>query len=389
VSTIYDFIRFDLENSFITVPGIIFNASSFAKREILYLSCNYNYLHMELRFMTFNSIIHGNLMPWLEENQDPEKFRLILRNLAAYKPKNSAEFIGYLAGVYTDMGISPGQDLIDEWGFLVITPWHPLTPGIIDPFLQLQDNNPRLTFYTQLIAHSMAVLFTLITIHIAESENETLQKHRVMGYMKGLSMMISSAWEIQPAGLVDQAIISRLLAGSSMLFAEVWNRFNKFIEPLMLRVNKTDIRNIFAGSSHEDENTRALYAALEEKYFPVSVQSSAISHSEAQNQSDTDKTIPDTDQIDNKIIMDEVAKTREDITALKEALAGANQKKKELQQEAEDRRIGSAEVCKLLNISKSTLKAHRDKGLYSYTNVGSRYYYSFNEINGKLKYKRI
>lgn len=343
---------------------------------------------MRLNFITFNSIIHGNLMPWLEENQDPEKFRLILRNLATWKPKNSGEFLSFLAAVFMDMGISPGQELIDEWGFFVITPWHPLTPGIISPFLQLPDNNPKLTFYTNLIAHSMEVLFTLITIQIAESESETLQKHRVMGYMKGLSMMISSSGEIQPTGLVDQAIMSRLLAASSMLFAEAWNRFNNFIEPSMLSINITDIRNIFVGTMHEDENTRALFKTLAEKYFADFIQTPVLSALAAQKQTDSLQSEPDVDRIDNKIIMDVVAKTREDITALKEALAGASQKKKEQQPIEEDRRIGSAEVCAMLNISKSTLMSHRDKGHYSFTKIGSRYYYSFNEINGKLKYQK-
>lgn len=343
---------------------------------------------MELKYITFNSILHGNLMPWLEENQDPEKFRLILRNLATWKPKNSGEFFGFLADVFMDMRINPGQELIDEWGILVFIPWHPLSQGIINPFLQLPDHNPKLTFYTSLIAHSMAALFTLITIQIAESESETQQKYRIMGYMKGLSMMISSTGEIHPAGVVDQAIISRLLAASSILFAEAWNRFNEFIEPSMLLINKTAIRSIFVDTNHEEENTSALFNTLAEKYFPLSVRSSAISQREALKQTDASQSTPDIHQIDNKIIMDEVAKTREDIMALKEALAGVSQKKKELQPIAEDRKIGSAEVCKLLNISKSTLMEHRKKKIYSCIKIGSRYYYSAREIDEILKLKK-
>ena len=50
-------------------------------------------MRMELRFVTFNSIINDNLMPWLAENQDPEKFRHILRKMAPVQPEAAGPFL--------------------------------------------------------------------------------------------------------------------------------------------------------------------------------------------------------------------------------------------------------------------------------------------------------
>lgn len=360
-------------------------------REILYLSCNYNYLHMGLMFINFSGIIQGNLMPWLDENQDPEKFRIILRKLAKVKPMNSSIFFGALATTFMDMGINPGQKLIDEWGILTETPWHPETPDIIEPFLQLSDNNPKLVFYNKLIAHSMAALFSMITIQITEDRSETLVKHRVMGYMKGLSMMISHVDAVQATAADDRTIISRLLAGLAILFAEAWNRFAGSFEPSMLRISKADISNILSRTDHDEENTRGFFNTLAERYFPVhSIQSdltSGLTVGEIQNRMPMHQNELAADQIDYKFIIEEVGKTREEIATMKEALTGEN-RRMELHPEKEDLRIGSTEVCVALNISKSTLKAHRDKGLYTYTKIGSRYYYSSREIEELLKLKK-
>ena len=327
-------------------------------------------------------------MPWLDENQEMEKFRIILRKMAPLQSGDTGLFFVHLPIALKDMGVNPGQKLIDEWEMFSKIPWHPLTPGFISPFIHPADTNSKLIFYTHLIAHSMAAIFSLILIHITESMNETLQKHRIMTFMKGLSVMVNSAGAMHPAAEVDAIIIKRLLAGSAMLLTEAWNRFPDFFEPSALRINKSDIRNLFVGTPCNDENTLAMYSILADRYFPVIHTKPANAPDSCNEKAPKDITPSQNEnenqQVDFNDVLGEITKTWEEISSMKRDLMGIT-KKKEILPQPEDQLIGSAEVCKRLHISKSTLKVHRDQKLYSYTKIGSRFLYSSIEINKILE----
>jgi hypothetical protein len=346
---------------------------------------------MELRFVTFNSIILGNLMPWLDENQDLEKFMLILRRLSTVKNGQAGQFFETLPKVFSEMGINAGEKLTAEWELFAKITDHPNTPGIINPFLLLPDDNPKLLFYTSLITQNLTACFALFANSIAETNSVDLQKHRVMSSMKMICDLIIRTRELHPAGEADQAIIKRLLAGLAVLFLETSKRFPDLIEPSMLRISKSDIRSILMKTVNSDENTRALFTELSGRYFPVSGEQPKIVTSafegEEHKHPQENKSEADLEQSVIKTVLEEVEKTRVEISAMKQALAEAG-KKRQPGTEIEDRRIGAAEACAILNISKSTLKAHRDNGDYSFTRIGSRYYYSLNEINGKMKMKK-
>ena len=83
-------------------------------------------------------------------------------------------------------------------------------------------------------------------------------------------------------------------------------------------------------------------------------------------------------------IFKEMLSIQQELSGLKEAVTNAVNKKDSLPSET-DKRIGSAEVCRLLHISKSTLKAYREKKVFSYVKIGSRYNYSAKEINDLMK----
>jgi len=53
--------------------------------------------------------------------------------------------------------------------------------------------------------------------------------------------------------------------------------------------------------------------------------------------------------------------------------------------EPSDYKLGSTDVCKLLHISKGTLKNYRDKGIIPYTKIGNKFLYSKNEIERKIE----
>lgn len=348
-------------------------------------------MQMELRFITFNSIIHDNLMPWLAANQDPEKFRLILRKMATVIDRAAGPFFGALPTILSDIGINPGQQLTGEWEMLSKTPVHPGMQEIVSPFLQLSDDDPKVLFYTALIAQNMAAGFS----HIAESltivQSDNLRKHRIMRLMKSLAEIIIHTRPLKPVATADRAIIVRLLVGLSVLFIETIKHFPDAFEPHMLRVSLADIRNILLKTAHSDENTQALFGIYAARYFPVV--SKPVTHPSSSNgEEQLSPVLPyagaaNPQNTDAQLLM-EIVKTQEEYKAIvKDVIMLVNKKENHPKPKNEDRQIGSAEACKLLHISKSTLKEHRDKKLYAYTKIGSRYYYSARQIYEILRMK--
>lgn len=343
---------------------------------------------MELRFITFNSIIYHNLMPWLSENQDHEKFRLMLRKLSSVKPRASGPFFTALPAALGDMGIHSEKKLTDEWLLLSKTKECPEIKAIRS-FLQLPDDNPKLIFYTSLIAHTVIACISFLTDSMDEGQTPELRKHRIINFMKAGSDMIIKTRALNPTEDDDRIIIIRLLAGLAVLYAETLERYPEAIEPTILKISKAGIKNILHSTNNMDENTRALYIELAGRYFPIAgeqplIQPPSVSGKESIR---TITSMAGTDQYTDTELLEEMLKMQEEISGFKADLNEGVKKKTPLP-EPEDKRIGSAEVCSLLGISKSTLMEHRKKNLYKFTKIGSRYYYSYNEIKEKLKFKK-
>jgi len=345
---------------------------------------------MEIRFITFNSIIHNNLMPWLSENQDEDKFRLLLWKINQLRINASMPFLIALPYAFKEAGITPGQKLTDEWhSFTRISSG----PGrkAIQPFLNLEDISPRVCFYSELIVETTAATLALIANLMGEDQSIVLQKHRIMGFMKTISDLIFSARALCPDKIDDGIIINRLLAGLAILYAEIMMHYPTLVEPLLLKVSKSEVRNILKTTSHPDENTRLLYHALYDWYFPQNTPPQSLPPAAEPLQEQDHATAspvaagtqPETD-ID---IVKEVLSIQEELSGLKQAVTVAINKKDSLPA-APNKMIGSAEVCRLLHISKSTLKAQREKKVFSYAKIGSRYYYSAKEINDLMKLRK-
>ena len=345
-------------------------------------------MQINLRFITLNSIIHDNLMPWLEENKDQEKFRLILRKMSPMHNGEHGSFFHALISAFSGMGIRSGRILTDEFNLLSQVYVTPEIKDSSSPFNNLDDDNPKIIFYTSLISHSVPAYLSYLQNAVTADQSTSLRKHSMMGVMKTISDMIIQTRALSPAGSADRIIINRLLAGLTVLFSETVKLYPHEYEPLMLRISNADIRNFITGTENDDKNNGTLFSLLAAKYFPLKDSNPAtpLPALPAEQQKGTllQQNEPSCQQNPDEDILNEVAQIKEDLSGLVNAVKGAI-KKKEVQPDTDDRLIGSSEVCKLLHISKSTLKAHRDKKLYSFTKIGSRYLYSAKEINEILR----
>ena len=345
---------------------------------------------MELRFITFNSIIHKNLMPWLTENQDEEKFRLLLRKINHKDAAVFAPFFIALPDAFNQIGIDTGPRLRDEWTSFsqILTP---VGLQVIQPFLNLGDTDPKLVFYTSLIANTTAASVSHTVNLMAENKTDTLRKHRITDLMKAISDLIFSARNFNPGNNTDRVIMSRLLAGLAIVYNEIMMRFPDSVEPSVLKISKTDIRNIVQTTSHKDKVTRLLFHTISDRYYPITIKQQAFPVVAAPEQ-DQNHSIPGFASTNlypdaDLDMLREMANLQEEISGIKAAVIVALKKKVSLPQEP-DSRIGSAEVCRLLHISKSTLKTYREKKLFSSNKIGSRYNYSLNEINELLTLRK-
>jgi hypothetical protein len=327
-------------------------------------------------------------MPWLKENEDQEKFRLILRKMAVIQNGESGSYFRSLNATFKEMGIQAGYKLTEELNMLSQIHVAPEMEDIIGPFILTDDNSPKIIFYTSLITHSLKAYLSQIQNALTINNSSSFRKHGIMGVMKTISDMIIQTLSLNPDGSTDRIIINRLLAGLAVLFSETVKLFPDDYEPLMLKVSNTDVKNILTSTFNEDNNTGTLFSSLAGKYFRVPERNPEISittnpaEDQKRNVMQQNDTVsqqnPDAD------LLKEVVNMQDELSGM---IKGMNEIviKKSTQPETTDKRIGSAEVCELLHISKSTLQAHRDKGLYNYTKIGSRYFYSLKEINEILR----
>ena len=327
-------------------------------------------------------------MPWLEENKDPEKFRLIHRKMSPMQNGEHGSFFHALISAFSGMGIRSGRKLTDELNLLSQVYVTPEIKDISSPFNYLDDDNPKIIFYTSLISHSVPAFLSYIQNAVTADQSPSLRKHSMMGVMKTISDMIIQTRALNPADFADRIIINRLLAGLAVQYSETLQLFPHEYEPLMLRISNADIRNIITGTVNDDKNTGTLFSLLAAKYFPLTGSNPEITlpttPAEEQKRILLQQNEHAGQQNSDSDLLKDVLQIQGELSGLVKVVEGVLMKP-EVQPDTDDRPIGSAEVCRLLNISKSTLKAHRDKKLYSFSKIGSRYRYSAKEISEILQ----
>lgn len=345
-------------------------------------------MQINLRFITFNSIIHGNLMPWLKENEDQEKYRLILRKMAPVQNGDSSYFFRALSTAFREMGIRAGNKLTEELNMLSQVNVAPDMEGIIGQFIKPDEDSPKIIFYTSFISHSLSAYLSQIQNAVTKNHSTSFRKHTIMGFMKIISDMIIQSCTLKPESSTDRIIINRLNAGLAVLFSETVQLFPDEYDPIMLKVSNTDIKNILTNTDNDDKNTGTLFSSLAAKYFSLpdrNPEISITSHSvEEQKKNAIQPNDTVSQQNPNTDLLFEVVLMQEELADLVKGVKKIVTKQ-DIQTDTNEKRIGSAEVCELLHISKSTLQAHREKGLYSFTKIGSRYLYSAKEINEILR----
>jgi len=225
-------------------------------------------MQINLRFITLNNIIHDNLMPWLEENKDQEKFTLILRKMSPMQNGEHGSFFHALISAFSGMGIRSGRKLTDELNLLSQVYVTPEIKDSSSPFNNLDDDNPKIIFYTSLISHSVTAYLSYIQNAVTADQSTSLRKHSIMGVMKTISDMIIQTRALNPAGSSDRIITNRLLVVLAVLFSETVKLFPDDYEPMMLRVSNSVAKNIITITSNDDTKPGTIFNSLTGSSLP-------------------------------------------------------------------------------------------------------------------------
>ncbi len=335
---------------------------------------------MGFGFVTFESILSDSLMPWLEENRDEKKFRLLLQHL--HQPPDAATYFAQLIIAFHELDIHLKGNLLLEWKELSEVKSLKHYPDTVQPFLSYLSNQPRLNFYYLLTGNALKSYLAVIQNNMEQIQEVMLKKHYCMQVMKAISERMTQLIALRINDKDDRSIVLRALVALALLFTITAGQYGNFIEPAFLRIQEADLKNIYKSTIEVDESTQQLITALKHHYLPPEALTEKIPENKYPTKNSLMRREEKEHGLTEKYLIEMLMSMAGEIKQLKNISLALSQLREKKEQP--DQKIGSGEVCKLLHISKGTLKNYRDKKIISFTKFGAKYLYSSKEIEGML-----
>jgi excisionase family DNA binding protein len=343
-------------------------------------------------FITFNSIIYDELMPWLPENADPEKFRQLMRISGLINIAKINLFFNCIPLAFSEMGITNKGILLKEWESFSELPVN----GQQDDFFSLllaEKENPRVDFYFLLTAVGTASYWALISTEVKRSCSKQYRKYFVMNTIKTLGDMIRFCRPPATADRDSFRITDRVKIALILLYLELWAREKAVIDIAKLPLTRGELKEMIMNIKKADPSSEPLIQIIAQRYL-----------SDTNNMGGT-KPLPETATgvISNAPSSPPASQPGSEQDSLNQdgfsqlmGIWGAgnirmesiqdqevNDEKKS--QEDNNGRVGCYEACKLLGVSKNTLMMMRRRKEIGFTMIGKRYQYSSSEIDNIVK----
>lgn len=352
---------------------------------------------MEIRFLTLESIISDGLMPWLTENNDQQKFKIILKQLHLAECSRPEQFFKQLPVIFGDVHFSLKAILKEEWKLFstLKTSGHPFF--VLNLFRPTTPETPKSAFYSLLIVMSINACSALFDDRMKNTESDSLSLYIVNKTINHCQDILERILKITNTDPDNVKIMTRLFIGlqsftmrvhefsaetddnglQPLVFCQVQDSviYRAIAEELKTQIqhlsndNHQDVKTITQGF----ENAEQIHVLFKEfrqlidNIYQISVEK------ETRKNSDT-------------FVANELLGMGEDIRQLKNTLSMITDRNKQNTiNEQDDILLKAAEVQKLLGISKGTLHAMRKKGQISATKIGSQHKYSRDEVHRLLK----
>jgi len=330
---------------------------------------------MNTGLTTLTETICNSLMPWLTENSDPDKYKILNRLLLHKKIQNSSQFFKSLPEIMNSMGIPANNALSGEWEMFSDILVDRDVKTYFDTFICEGNKKNKIEFYLKLSGYAGMAFLQWIVIQITGNSSHTFRQYLLMKALRKIESLLQRDPMAPFAIEVDQQIIFGINTVLVVLYLEICNRYPEHIEPRSLKFSKSIIKNFLVVQSAMDESIKRIASVLMKKYFddtiptdektesPVSPESHGILAKNFLNPQPADLPLP-IELLPHLEISQEISKTIIELKANLKLLTSKHkaQKKPELPVH-----IGTSETCTLLDLNKTTLKSYRDRGILSYS----------------------
>jgi predicted DNA-binding transcriptional regulator AlpA len=193
----------------------------------------------ELNLTTFRHILQHSLMPWLAENQDIQKFKMLTRRL----PYTEAEgnYFSHLQLAFKQTGIQIPVSLTTEWNDLSALPSAANSEPIREIFGTPVSHDKRFEFYLRLITEATCAYWVRINSYTSENQSADLRKSLVSTVLKSCHDLMEQTALLSAQKEEYRDILTLLLTGLKVIFLETGILHRGFYETHLIYLNDEEI----------------------------------------------------------------------------------------------------------------------------------------------------
>lgn len=320
---------------------------------------------MDPGLLSFHSIIHDEMMPWLPGNSDPEKFRMIMRRVGQVPDNNKEQYFSRLGAAMNDMGVVLKKEVSVEWScFSKIS----FMPEFKDAFsiVFTHSPGPRANFYFILMAFLTPAFLTALYKDYSKSRNIQYREYIIMKAMGSISALLKECRPPDESDQESRIIIERVRLVLGFIYLETAYREKGMIAWHKLPLRIAEVKEMIRETGKNNESNQALAEAILARF--------AAGRNCIEEAGDKTKA-PDR------------GKEKDDKPGEVTGSAGGSEPESRREsgpltngEKEEDVPLGVYDACKLLGVSRNTLNEMRRRGEIGSRQIGHRYKYSRNEI---------
>lgn len=342
---------------------------------------------MDFDFHSFRFMLRGGLRPWLDSNND-ELFRALQREMGDAFRAQAGVFARALPYVFRQLQLPLPEAVRHEWS----QNWFGHISGhytrLAQPLLDAKSFCPqsqglslnissaaKMDFYTRFAASISAAWMSKTMFFMQSDASFFLKTSFLMQQLRSIASLIVDTALHDPIDHNVLVILQRAYMALTALYLEIHNKFPDQIDKNHLRLQKDGLIDFPLAADSKDAETQKIRTEYIEQFNKYKEQKpEPITRVMLVNQEVEEKTAI------NEIMQDVVLPLKEEIDDFKKTIGKVLQKKnnpsdESLTNEEQDVLIDSKEVCRMLDVSASTLNrlAAAGKLEKKYINSAVRY----------------
>lgn len=331
-------------------------------------------------FEIYLSVLTDDLMPWLEENNRDEKYEVPPYYPLVGKTEGFPSFFKQLETWQNEqypLFAAQVQEEIKQLSALTLLP-DELKP--VEPFLQLPCTGLKTKFYNMLTGYSLAGYWCMIRRLIDREKGKQLAAYHLSDINHRILSLLKLPAPEKGLQKSDRLIFYRVKAALAVLYDKTKLRYPGDSHGVLFLSAKDIILEQLESLETEPSVRDNLCTLMDNLTAPVpdKPQAMPLNKTTPENAGEVPRSDDDLFQM-ARGLETEMGEFKEVITQLAEA-----KNKPTGKTSVRIKMLGSGDVCRILNISKSTLKRYRDTGKIPFKKLGGKFLYSEEAISELL-----